>query len=158
LSEDPTSARVVATFYSVEEAELARTHLDARGISAVLEGKHATSALPLHSMAMGGVRIVVQAKDFEAARELLALGKPDGGGSLEEAPAENEGDAWMRRAGFAAFLGISACPGVGTVYALVLLLRHGAAPLGRRGRMHRGIAVACCLISGAFLLGWVVSR
>jgi hypothetical protein len=156
--EDPSAPHVVATFYSVEEAELARTNLDGAGISAVLEGKHATSALPLHSMAVGGVRLVVQAKDVDAARELLAVDKSNGKGRVVEASSEDEGDAWMRRASFAAFLGVSACPGVGTAYALVLLLRYGSLSLSPRGRLHKRIAVGCCAISAVVLVLWSVGR
>ena len=154
MADDPTAARVVATFYSVEEAELARANLEGAGITALVEGKHTAGVLPLHAMAIGGVRVVVQAKDLPAARELLASGEADDEPSTDMQPSTDEGDKEMRRAAFAGFLGLSACPGVGAAYALVLLLRYGALPLSARGRTHRGIAVVCCTITAALLVLW----
>ena len=154
MIEDPTAARVVATYYSVEEAELARANLEGAGITAVVEGKHTAGVLPMHALAVGGVRVVVQAKDLPAARELLQQGGADDEAASEAASSTEEGDKEMRRAAFAAFLGISACPGVGAAYALVLLLRYGSLPLSPRGRTHKRIAIVCCLLTAAVLVLW----
>jgi hypothetical protein len=154
MAEDPTAPRVVATYYSVEEAELARANLEGAGISALVEGKHAAGVLPLHALAFGGVRVVVQAKDLPAARELLAQGQDEDEPPADAEPSTDAGDQEMRRAALAAFLGLSACPGVGAAYALVLLLRYGSLPLTARGRTHKRIALLCCAITAAVAVLW----
>jgi hypothetical protein len=157
MAEDPTAPRVVATFYSVEEAELARANLEGAGITAVVEGKHTVGVLPMHAIAFGGVRVVVQAKDLLSAQELLGQGKVEEQAPSEAEPSTDRGDKEMRRAAFAGFLGFSMCPGVGALYALVLLFRYGGLPLSSRGRTHKRIAVGCCLITAAFLAVWGLS-
>jgi hypothetical protein len=156
MAEDPTAPRVVATFYSVEEAELARANLEGAGITAVVEGKHTVGVLPLHAIAFGGVRVVVQAKDVLSAQELLAQGKGEEESASEPESATEAGDKEMRRAAFAAFLGFSVCPGVGAAYALVLLFCYRALPLSPRGRTHRRIATLFCAITAVFMALWVV--
>jgi hypothetical protein len=145
-----------ATYYSVDEAELARAHLEGNGIVARIEGQHAIGVLPLEAIALGGVRVLVRADDLERAQELLATtsaGNPTNGKAAEPI-AVDEGDAWMKRASFSAFLGVSACPLVGTVYASYLIARYGSLPRGPSGRLHYRLAVVFIFIALGVMLLW----
>jgi hypothetical protein len=141
----------VATYYSVTEAELACASLAGARIDARVEGQHAVGVLPLHAIALGGVRVVVGAADVTRARELLEAqaGQAEGGdaaSSLEQGLplTEDAGDPWMRRAVFAGFLGLSLCPCVGSVYSLMLIARYGRLPMSTRGRITRNATSQPC--------------
>jgi hypothetical protein len=160
----PSNCKIVAVFYSAQEAELARMHLDGAGIDAIVDGQHVTSMLPLHSIAFGGVHVLVAEQDAQAARELLATMKssattndPTNGETKGSDPASatQAGDAWMRRAAMSALLGIIVIPVVPSAYALYLLVRYGSLPRSRRGGLHRLIAiVGCAAFLGFAVLLW----
>src|SRR4051812_45678570 len=62
----------IATFYSVQEAELLRAQLEGEGLEARLEGQHAVAVLPMHGLALGGVRVLVASHQVEQAKEMIA--------------------------------------------------------------------------------------
>jgi hypothetical protein len=152
---------VVASFYSVEEAEIACAQLAGSGIAARVEGQHAVGVLPMHAIALGGVRVVVDASELERAQELLdAMAQGETGaeevpGSSEaERVSEDAGDSWMRKAAFAGFLGLCLCPLVGTLYSLILLARYSSLPRSHRGTVHRRLAIAFDLAAVALFAIW----
>jgi hypothetical protein len=53
------------------DAELARAQLDSIGINAVIVDQHLVSIQWLYSNAIGGVKVLVEQDDFDAAREAL---------------------------------------------------------------------------------------
>jgi len=63
---------VVRRFRDPWTAALARAHLDAAGIEAVLLDEHIVAQNWLYSNAVGGVRLCVDQGSADAARELLA--------------------------------------------------------------------------------------
>jgi hypothetical protein len=145
----------LAMYYSVEEAELARSQLEVDGIAAHVEGQHAVGVMPMQAIALGGVRLMVRPHDVERAREVLgALSSTPTNGAGQAPIPVDEGDAWMRRASFAAFLGISACPFVGTVYSIILLARYGSLPRSSRGTLHRNLALAFDVLAVGLVALW----
>lgn len=152
---------VLATYYSVHEAELICANLRGAGIHAQVEGQHAVGVLPMHALALGGVRVVVPASQLAEAQELLAdlASAVDTNGEVESdaEPATDAGDAQMKQAAFTAFLGLCLCPVVGTLYSLILLARHRGLPLSSRGTTHRRLAVAFDVIAVGALIAWRVA-
>jgi hypothetical protein len=152
----------LATYYSVAEAELARTHLAGSGVEARLDGQHTVSMLPLHAIAFGGVKLLVHPDELARAREILASTAvhPDATADDEaraasaEATSVDDGDRWMKQAAFAAFLGISACPLVGTAYAIVLVLRYGSLPRSASGTLLRRAAIFFIALAVGFTVLW----
>jgi hypothetical protein len=61
----------VATFPDVAEAELARERLGLEGIRAFVIDAQSAGVMPFMTGAMGGVRVQVEPKDLERAREIL---------------------------------------------------------------------------------------
>jgi len=61
----------VATFPDVAEAELAKERLELEGIRAFVIDAQAAGVMPYLAGAMGGVRVQVEPKDVERAREIL---------------------------------------------------------------------------------------
>lgn len=152
----PPAYETVAVFASVAEAEMARSQLVASGIAAHLGNAQTIGVLPMHTLALGGVRVLVPAEDEARAREILGpLDGPDEDdpGELDAAGdrdsptmpaalvATAEGDAWMRRAAAAAAFGALLVPVVLNLFSIAVLVRHGAGPLSRQGRRHRTIAL-----------------
>ncbi len=136
----------VGTFATVGEAEMARGQLAAAGIAVRLDNAQTLGVLPMHSMALGGVGVVVPAQDAAQAREILGYDANDEAGPDEQtepgsALALQEPDAWMRRAAVAAGLGSVLIPVLPTLYSLHVLLRHGRGIMSARGRRNRGIAI-----------------
>ena len=62
----------VATFPDVSEAELARERLELEGVRAFVMDGQASGVMPYLANAMGGVRVQVEPKDAEKAREILS--------------------------------------------------------------------------------------
>jgi hypothetical protein len=61
----------VATFPDVAEAELARERLESEGVQAFVIDGQTSGVMPYLANAMGGVRVQVNPKDEEKAREIL---------------------------------------------------------------------------------------
>jgi hypothetical protein len=79
---DASRLVTIASFGSVEEADLARMVLDEEGIPAVLEGQVVVGLLWYLTNATGGVKLQVFEDDASRAREVLA--RPAAGGEAEE--------------------------------------------------------------------------
>ncbi len=135
----------IGSYPTVGEAELIRGHLAAAGISVRLANAQTLGVLPMHSLALGGVGVVVPSQDAARARESVGLAESDECTQDEEtepgsAIALQGPDAWMRRAAVSAGFGSLLVPVVPTLYSLYLLVRHGRGLMSRRGRRHRTIA------------------
>jgi hypothetical protein len=61
----------VASFADVAEAELAKERLELEGIRAFVIGAQTAGVMPFLTGATGGVRVQVDPKDAERAREIL---------------------------------------------------------------------------------------
>jgi hypothetical protein len=61
----------VAAFPDVAEAELAKERLELEGILAFVIDAQAAGVMPYLAGAMGGVRVQVEPKDVERAKEIL---------------------------------------------------------------------------------------
>lgn len=64
--------KTVATFTSVDEANLVRGRLEAAGIPAFVQDEHMVQLDWLYSNAIGGVRVQTMDDTWELAREFLA--------------------------------------------------------------------------------------
>jgi len=62
----------IASFLAPEDAEVARIALDEEGIASYLEGAATVGMVWYWSNAVGGVKLLVAAKDVQHAREVLA--------------------------------------------------------------------------------------
>lgn len=76
----------VATYSFPYEAEISRATLESNGIMAFVVDAHTINMQWLYSNAMGGVRVQVQRKNFEAARLILNTDYS----SLVESEVEND--------------------------------------------------------------------
>jgi hypothetical protein len=76
----------VATYSFPYEAEISRATLESNGIMAFVADAHTINMQWLYSNAMGGVRVQVQRKNFEAARLILNTDYS----SLVESEIEND--------------------------------------------------------------------
>jgi hypothetical protein len=63
----------VATFPDVAEAELAKERLELEGVLAFVIDAQAAGVMPYLAGAMGGVRVQVEPKDVEKAKEILGV-------------------------------------------------------------------------------------
>ena len=61
----------VATYPDVPEAELAKERLELEGVRAFVIDAQAAGVMPYLAGAMGGVRVQVEPKDVERAKEIL---------------------------------------------------------------------------------------
>jgi hypothetical protein len=61
----------VASFSDVPEAELAKERLELEGIRAFVVGAQTASLMPYLTSTTGGVRVQVEPKDMERAKEIL---------------------------------------------------------------------------------------
>ncbi len=147
MASAPNRFTVVATFASVAEAEMARGRLAASGMQVHLDNAQTLGVLPMHSLALGGVGVVVAAQDAAQAREILGFeseeGEPDEQTEPGSAIALQAPDAWMRRAAVAGAFGSLLVPVVPTLYSMYLLGRYGRGNLSARGRRNRTIAIVC---------------
>jgi hypothetical protein len=62
----------VASFADVAEAELAKERLGLEGIRAFVIGAQTAGVMPYLTGPTGGVRVQVEPKDLERAKEILA--------------------------------------------------------------------------------------
>ena len=62
----------IASFPDVAEAELAKERLEIEGIRAFVVDAQTAGVMPFLTSASGGVRVQVQPKDIERAKEILA--------------------------------------------------------------------------------------
>jgi hypothetical protein len=63
--------REVARVWEQTEAEIIKGFLESQGISSFFRGQILHSLYPIFVDGLGEIRILVQAKDFEMARDLL---------------------------------------------------------------------------------------
>lgn len=63
---------IAASYTFPHEAQLAKSSLEAAGISAQLADEHTINMQWLYSNALGGVKVLVAAENLEQAQELLA--------------------------------------------------------------------------------------
>lgn len=72
--DDPGDGLIILTRYDcVPDAELARGRLESEGIPAFVFDDNTVAAQWLYSLAMGGLRLLVRAKDAAKAVEILGL-------------------------------------------------------------------------------------
>jgi len=62
---------LVGTYNNTVEAHLARSFLESHRIPAHLRDEHAVNTLPLHTIALGGVKLYVGHEHAEQAASLL---------------------------------------------------------------------------------------
>lgn len=62
----------IASFPDVSEAELAKERLEIEGIRAFVVDAQTAGVMPFLASSSGGVRVQVQPKDIEKAKEILA--------------------------------------------------------------------------------------
>ncbi len=95
----------VARMSKPEEAHLLRTRLEAGGVSAYVQDENTVQMDWFYSNAIGGVRVQIDERDLERAREIYQ----DGGGALEDEPlvrcpscdsGDTETTEWPRRLSF----------------------------------------------------------
>ena len=145
----------LARYPSSMEASLARSHLEAEGIRAELDGEGAANWLSFIGSAIGGVRILVNDNDVHRASEILKSI-----GSVETAPDtdfgdDSEGDEGtnsersdlpedLTRAWRASLIGIILFPPLLNIYSAWLLIRnHYFVDHGHSWRVP-----ATCLVNG----------
>lgn len=148
---------VVAVFGSVADGEMACSQLRAAGIEGRLDDAQTVSVLPLHSLAIGGIRLVVAAADGDRAREVLGVmekGAPDEETEPEGTLLLREGDAWMRRAAIAGGFG-NFVPVIATAYSVGILIKYGGRAMTERGRRLRTLAIVFD-VAAVLIMGFVV--
>ena len=62
---------VIRTCASLQEAELVRSVLEAEHIHAQIPDEYSAGVQPFYGTTLGGIRVLVEAKDFNEAQELL---------------------------------------------------------------------------------------
>lgn len=142
-SPEPPDARderlvTIASFADPASANIARSVLDSEGIAACLGAETANTMLP-YGTAMGGVKLMVFAEQADKAKAILAAHSAadfadsevhdqqfdDEDDEGEDSIIERERDDQLRRAWYAAVLGLFLCPPLLSIYSMYLLLRHG---------------------------------
>jgi hypothetical protein len=68
---EPDELVTVATFQDVPEAQLAQERLEQEGIRAFVIDGQTAGVMPFLANAMGGIRVQVEPKDQERAKEIL---------------------------------------------------------------------------------------
>jgi hypothetical protein len=147
---------VVASFFSIGEAEVARSLLESEGIEVLLGNQHMVSLLWHYSNATGGVRLMVAAEHAERAQTVLrASVRP----SLElvhdldaAAPGDvpGPGDALVEKAWKSTIIGFIGLPPALHLWAL-WLLRSAYAAGGPRTDRGRKLAGRTLLVSGTMV-------
>ena len=69
--------KTVASFRDLPLAELARTKLESEGVDSFLLNKHHIGINWLYSQALGGVKVQVNANDFDIAQKILNTDESD---------------------------------------------------------------------------------
>lgn len=164
----------VARFGSANEAAIARSVLDAAGISAVLDQEATATWLWHYGTALGGVKLRVRSSDADEARAILG-GLSDEAVDFEAdstlAPgedreeAEDEDASTMTpvavRAWRAAVIGMVVLPPLLNIYSLWLLIRHGLLLPGENEpvgwRAAAALAINLAVLGTVGLLLWAVS-
>lgn len=149
----PKKEVVVATFDSPHEAELVRVYLASREIESSLKDDTLVGLAQLYSTALGGVKVLVDAEDFEAAEEAIRKYRRADGKRRKRRRRVSEDDI-ARRAFRAAIIGIFVCPGAFHVYAIWLVTTLRANRLTKSGRRS---AIAAVVVSALALLAMVVA-
>lgn len=171
LADEAGSLRVVSSFASPLEAELAKGRLEAAGIPAALSDQHTVSIAWHLSQAVGGVKVKVAEEDEERAREVLcqvpvlldappeyseddALPVPCADAASRERPPDKA--TLARRALTASMLGVVFLPPL-TVYSLTLLSRYlshedGSTPQDRAQAL---LALAFDLVALLTVVCWL---
>ena len=72
----PDKLKIVARFLSAPEAHLARNRLEQEGVQAFLDSEHHISMEWMISNALGGVKLLVRARDLEIAEKILSQKNP----------------------------------------------------------------------------------
>ncbi len=80
---------VLARYNDIPDAELARGELEANGIQSVIFDENTINAQWLYAQAMGGMRLMVRARDASTAAEILGL-PPISAGELAQEAGETE--------------------------------------------------------------------
>lgn len=68
---DPARLATAATFYNLQEADIAAGLLESCGVGCFLCDEHMHRVHPLATDVIGGIRLQVSHKDLELAKELL---------------------------------------------------------------------------------------
>ena len=74
---DPDNLATVATFYNLQEVDIAVGLLESCGVDCFLCDEHMHRVHPLTTEIIGGVRLQVAEQDIELAKELLKEYKPE---------------------------------------------------------------------------------
>ena len=61
----------IRSYFDMVEADFAKTLLDGSGVFSFLKDQHTNSVLPLHSIAIGGIKLMVRRADLVRAQEIL---------------------------------------------------------------------------------------
>jgi len=69
--QDPAKLATAATFYNLQEADIAAGLLESCGVECFLCDEHMHRVHPLATDVIGGVRLQVAHEDLELAKELL---------------------------------------------------------------------------------------
>jgi len=154
---------VLRTYFDAFPADVDRALLESHGFDVQLDGSHIASVLPLHTVATGGVRLLVRHEDRDEAERILAEARdavPDDDAPPDDQPSPEarEVDADLRRAAASAMLGFMTCLGVGAIYASILLIRVDltkASPRGRRMWWVANLFIALELVKCLALFGLI---
>ena len=65
----------IGEFHSLVEAELAKGKLESYGVEAILANTGLAQIYPGATLGLGGIKLLVQAKDAKLARSLLLPGE-----------------------------------------------------------------------------------
>ena len=65
---------VIRTCASLQEAELVKSVLEAEHIHTEIPDEYAAGVQPFYGTTLGGIRVLVEAKDLERAEDLLNSG------------------------------------------------------------------------------------
>ena len=154
----------VGTFHTPHEAELARLHLEERGIQARVDERNIVVGMnPLWDPALGGVKLLVPAPEYPRAKRLLAkfqrrLAKQR---DPELYTESHDSDATAARAFRAAVLGFFCASVLLHVYSLFLLSGIKGKPLSKTGQRNRKAALIVNWATIGVCLGlavWTCSR
>jgi hypothetical protein len=142
----------VASFTTPLDAELARTLLNQHDIESRLEDDILIGAALHLQSAMGGVKVLVTARDAERAAKLIAEHERE----LAKLRVKTDtADARVARAYRLALVGLMLLPVVAQAISMVLLLRSPWRELSTKGRRHYVIGLGFdLLVIGAVVYWW----
>jgi hypothetical protein len=70
---NPESWQIVRTYYTSIEAQLDKSILMGHGINCVIRDEQTASIIPVLTHAIGGIKLLVAAKELQSARDLLDI-------------------------------------------------------------------------------------